>query len=175
MTHHGLKAAVGASGSAQGCGRRRSLLGPSQREALFGSFPQSSFCHVKRDVLCSCRRGCLQTELQWQWDGDKSRAGRKDGAGGTEPEHQTLPHVQEARPSSRNTHVSALPLHFSTRCMAGTVAGNAAELPAAPAEPRWAQHSAPCPAAHLGHAVLHSPSSCNTCFPSGCFVYLDQK
>lgn len=182
MTHQGPKAALGDGGSAHGCGKRRCLPGPAQQEALCGPcFPraapaaQRGTCFAPACVA-ACREAWGRAEVAW--DGDRSMARRKDGAGGTKAEHRYREcklHMQEAHPFSQNSTVSTLPLFLCTRCVVRAIVGNAAMLPAAPVELRWAQRSARCPTTQLGHAVLHSPLSCNTCSPPGCFVSLDQK
>lgn len=143
-------------------------------------FPQSSFCHTKTDALCSCLRSYLQKGLRESQSGtgwgqahnQKEGQSRGDQARAQTPPAQTT--MLDTHPFSLNTTVSILTLPFCTKGVVRVTTGNVVILSAAL---RATLGTAVCSAPHCTPwcAALHSPSSCNTCFPSGCFISLDQK
>lgn len=115
--------------------------------------PQRSFCHTKRDVLCSCLCACLQRGPRESRNGTGwgQEHNQKEGQGrGDQTRAQNKPPMLDTHPFSLNTTVSTLPLPFCTKGVVRATTGKAAVLSAAPAEPRWAQRSAQRPTAHLG-------------------------
>lgn len=179
--HQGPKAALGEGGSAHGFGRRRHWLGPSQQGMLHGSsFSRVASVtqrqtHFAPACVVVCREAWGRAKVAQ--DGDKSTTRRKDRAGGTKPEHQTPPAqttMLDTHPFSLNTTVSILTLPFCTKGVVRVTTGNVVILSAAL---RAMLGTAVCSAPHCTPwcAALHSPSSCNTCSPSGCFISLDQK
>lgn len=181
MTHQGPKAALGEGGSAHGRGSRRCCRGQHSKGCLL--------VPVSPGQLLPCQEGfalhlpeCLpaerpEGELKWLRMGTRGtdRAGGLNQSTGS----ASAKHTQEA-PSHRSS-VSTLPSLFCTRCAARVTTG----VHSQGMQPRFQQLLGSLAGhrgllrcvltAHLGHAALHSPLSCNPCSPSGRSISLDQK
>lgn len=146
MTHQGPEAALGEGGSAHGRGSRRCCRGQHSKRCLL--------VPVSPGQLLPCQEGfalhlpeCLpaerpEGELKWLRMGTRG----KDRAGGLNQStgSASAKHTQEAS-SHRSSEHSAIALLHEV-CSEGdhrsAFTGNAAVLPAAPGEPRWAPWAA---------------------------------
>lgn len=163
---------VGGEDACQGHHSKRRFLVPVSPEQLLPR-REGRALHLPAWLPAERPEG----ELKWQGMGTRAWPGGRTQQGGPNQSTDTASANHTCR-----RYILSLKIALLAHCrcsfaqgMLRVIAGKAAMLPAAPAELCWVQRSAQCPTVHLGHAVLHSPSSCNTCSPSGCFISLDQK
>lgn len=87
-----------------------------------------------------------EEEPKWHGMGTGARPGRRTAPGGLNHSTDTASAAPTCRRHfSPNTTLCPLPLIFWTGCAVRVITENAAALPAAPLELRWAQQSAQCP------------------------------